>query len=84
MSSDRWYWCFTHQRVEADSERDDPENALGPYATAEEAANWRAQVADRNEHWTADAKAWDEGWIDDDQDEGEETTDRSAADRDLI
>lgn len=62
MTTDGWYWCLTHERVEAADERDDPDNALGPYATAAEAADWRARVEERNERW----QAADEAWADDD------------------
>jgi hypothetical protein len=58
MTSEGWYWCFTHERVEGAGERDDPDNTLGPYATAVEAADWRARVEERNERWREDDEAW--------------------------
>lgn len=61
MTSDGWYWCLTHDRVEAAGQRDDPDNALGPYPTAVEAADWRARVEARNERW----QEADEAWADD-------------------
>jgi hypothetical protein len=48
-----WYYCFKHQKVEIRDEcrrRD----RMGPYPTAEDAANWRQRVAARNEAWEED------------------------------
>ena len=50
VASGQWYWCLRHQRVEpadgcANSER------LGPYPTAEAAADWKATTEARNEEW---------------------------------
>lgn len=46
----QWYWCFKHSAVEppdgcANTDR------LGPYASPEEARNWRERVHARNEAW---------------------------------
>ena len=58
MTTEGWYWCLTHERVEAGDDRDDPDNTLGPYATQAEAANWRARGEERNQRWQDDDKAW--------------------------
>ena len=46
----RWYYCFKHDKVETqdDCRRRD---RMGPYATREDAENWRERVADRNAEW---------------------------------
>lgn len=66
MDGERWYWCFTHDRVESGDQRDDPDNALGPYASAAEAADWRSKNEQRTEAWAEADKAWD-----DDEDAGD-------------
>lgn len=58
MASTRWYWCFTHDRVETGDERDDPDNALGPYDSEGAARDWRSTAEDRNERWKEDDEAW--------------------------
>lgn len=58
MTTEGWYWCFTHDRVEAANERDDPDNVLGPYATAEAAADWRSTTEQRADAWKEADKAW--------------------------
>lgn len=55
----RFYWCLTHSRVEGADERDDVDNALGPYATREDAQNWKERVEERAEAWKADDEAWE-------------------------
>jgi hypothetical protein len=59
MDAERWYWCFTHDRVESHDQRDDPDNALGPYPSAAAAADWRSRAEQRDEAWVADDKAWE-------------------------
>ena len=54
-----WYWCLTHERPEAVSERDDPDNSLGPYATEDEARNWKQRNEDRAAAWKAQDLEWD-------------------------
>ncbi len=63
MDAERWYWCFTHHRVESADQRDDPDNALGPYPSAAEAADWRSRAEARAEAW----KEADEAWSGDDE-----------------
>lgn len=54
-----WFWCLRHQRVEGPEEYCGAEDRLGPYASAAEAENWRERVAERNEEWDADDRAWE-------------------------
>lgn len=56
MSTTEWYWCMTHGRVE--SERDDPDNSLGPYPTEEAAQNWKATAEARNQAWDDEDERW--------------------------
>lgn len=50
VAGDGWYWCLRHSRVEPrDGCRD--ADRLGPFATPEDAQNWRATFAERNERW---------------------------------
>lgn len=45
-----WYYCFKHERVETRGNCDEMDR-MGPYPTRQDAENWRAQVAARNEAW---------------------------------
>jgi hypothetical protein len=64
MSATQWYWCLTHDRAEGADVRDDPDNALGPYESAEAAADWRRLNEERALKW----KVEDEAWTGDDAD----------------
>ena len=64
MTATEWYWCLTHDRAEQAAVRDDPDNALGPYPSAEAAADWRRLNEDRALKW----KVEDEAWTGDDAD----------------
>ena len=68
MTTEQWYWCLTHERVESAEERDRPDNAMGPYPSPEAARDWKALVEERNEAW----KQADEEWegTDEDEDDG--------------
>lgn len=70
MTQIEWYWCLTHGRPEAADDRDDLENALGPYESPDAAANWKDRVEERAVAWKAADKAWsgDDDW--DDEDDG--------------
>lgn len=59
MSEIRWYWCLTHERPEAFDERDDPDNALGPYKSAEAARSWKQRNEERAEAWQEQDEAWE-------------------------
>lgn len=48
-----WYYCFKHQTVERRGECVEMDR-MGPYPTADDARNWRARVAERNEQWDED------------------------------
>ena len=58
MTSATWYWCLTHERAESAEVRDDPDNALGPYPTAEAAADWRRLNEERALKWKVEDDAW--------------------------
>ncbi len=45
-----WYYCFKHEKVETHDECHQRDR-MGPYATREEAENWRERVAERNAEW---------------------------------
>lgn len=64
-----WYWCLTHARVEAADDRDDVDNALGPYESEDAARNWRETNEARAERWKAEDKAWRGDEDDDDADD---------------
>ena len=59
--TDEWYWCLTHSRPEPATERDDPDNALGPYATESAARDWKALRDQREEAWKDDEDEDDDG-----------------------
>jgi hypothetical protein len=58
MTSTEWYWCLTHDRAELGEVRDDPDNALGPYPSAEAAADWRRLNEERALKWKVEDEAW--------------------------
>ena len=45
-----WYYCFKHRKVERRDECNEMDR-MGPYATSEDAQNWRQIVAERNRAW---------------------------------
>lgn len=49
----RWYWCFKHSDVEGQAGCP-AKDRMGPYASPEEAQNWRERVQARNETWDAE------------------------------
>ncbi len=61
-----WFNVGTGQ-VETDETRSPDANVLGPYRSAEEAANALDHARENTEKWDADDRAWDErnasgGW----------------------
>jgi hypothetical protein len=54
-----WYWCLTHQQAEAADQRDDPDNALGPYASPEDARDWKRINEERALKWKVEDEAWE-------------------------
>lgn len=58
MSTIEWYWCLTHQQAETAEQRDDPDNALGPYPSAEAARDWKRLNEERAEAWKEDDERW--------------------------
>lgn len=59
MTITGWYWCLTHARVESAEDNDDPDNALGPFPTEDDARNWRERHETRAAQWKADDEAWE-------------------------
>lgn len=59
MSTAQWYWCLTHGEAEHADQRDDPDNALGPYDSPDDARDWKRINEERAERWKADDEAWD-------------------------
>lgn len=57
------YWfCLKHNRVESDAEIDSKgDDRVGPYPSAERAANWREEFAARNERWDEEDREWENG-----------------------
>lgn len=51
--SEQWYWCFRHTAVERGPGCPNTDR-MGPYASEEEARNWRERVLARNEAWDAE------------------------------
>ena len=41
-STDKWYWCFEHQRAEHEGDQCRATDRLGPYPSEEAARNWQA------------------------------------------
>jgi hypothetical protein len=66
MTDIAWYWCLTHQRAEAAGDRDDPDNALGPYESPDAARDWKERSEARAQAW----KEQDEAWEDDEPEPG--------------
>jgi hypothetical protein len=58
MTATEWYWCLTHQRAETAAERDDPDNVLGPYASAADAADWKRINEERALKWKVEDEQW--------------------------
>lgn len=55
-----WYWCLDHHRAEQGKAC--PEKArMGPYSSAEEAANWREKAKKRTERWQDEDARWERG-----------------------
>jgi hypothetical protein len=59
MSTIEWYWCLTHQQAEAADQRDDPDNSLGPYASPDEARDWKRINEERALKWKVEDEAWE-------------------------
>ena len=58
MSTIEWYWCLTHERAETAEDRDDPDNALGPYDSPDAARDWRQTHEDRALKWKLEDEEW--------------------------
>ncbi|HWB72762.1 MAG TPA: hypothetical protein VG452_11140 [Egibacteraceae bacterium] len=55
-----WYWCFRHERVEGRGACP-AKDRLGPYASPQEARNWKERVEERNQRWDAADERWRRG-----------------------
>ena len=56
-----WYWCLRHERPEREGEQCEADDRLGPYASREDAVNWRERVEQRNEQWEEEDERWSGG-----------------------
>ena len=59
----QYWYCLTHDAVEAEGESCPTGKQLGPYPTREAAANALAKVEERNDEWDDDP-AWNDDWGD--------------------
>lgn len=57
--SERFYWCIRHQRVERAGQACPEQFRLGPYATEDDARNWRERRDAREDRWEAEDEAWE-------------------------
>lgn len=57
-TSDGYFWCLRHSRVETASEACAAMHRLGPYPTAAEAERALQTVRERNEAWDAEDARW--------------------------
>ena len=55
----QWYFCLEHDKVEREGEGCRLDRAMGPYATAEAAANWKQTAEARNEAWDEEDRRWE-------------------------
>ena len=56
----QWYWCLRHQRAES-TQRCKADVLMGPYGSAQEAAQYSEKAAARNEAWDAEDERWEGG-----------------------
>lgn len=54
-----WYWDLERKIVVPASQRGSFDHVLGPYATKQEAENWKSIAEERNEDWDEDDQAWE-------------------------
>lgn len=54
MEPGEWYWCLRHQRAESYEDVCPASERMGPYATKEDAENWRQLADARRRRWEAD------------------------------
>lgn len=58
ISGDQWYWCFDHNRAEAEGQQCRAESRLGPYRTKQAAEDWKSTAEQRNEVWEEQDREW--------------------------
>ncbi|MPZ27061.1 MAG: hypothetical protein GEV12_11765 [Micromonosporaceae bacterium] len=61
MSSDGYYWCLRHKRVESGDNMCAARHRLGPFDTAAEAERALERVRERNEAWDEEDARWEGG-----------------------
>ena len=59
LSEEYWY-CMKHRRVERYDETDSA-NRIGPFPTADAAANALQTIAEREQRYEQEDRAWNEG-----------------------
>lgn len=57
MSDHQWFWCLDHGRAEQ-GVGCRAERRLGPYPSADDAANWRQLRDAREQAWEDDDRRW--------------------------
>jgi hypothetical protein len=57
--SEQYYWCTRHNRVETAGDVCPEQFRLGPYASEEEARDWRQRRDSREDRWQAEDDAWE-------------------------
>ncbi len=57
----QFFWCLRHDRVEERNQACEADQRMGPYASAEEARNWREKKDARNEKWDREDREWEQG-----------------------
>lgn len=56
--NDQWYWCMTHQRAEQ-GVGCRAQDRMGPYPSAQAAADWKQTRDAREDDWEEQDEAWD-------------------------
>lgn len=64
--AERWYWCLTHDRPEAESHVCRASGRLGPYESEAAARAWKERAENRNEDWEEEDEEW-ESWPDEEK-----------------
>lgn len=58
--SGQWYWCLRHNRAES-TERCGAELRMGPYESAEAAAQYAEKAKARDDAWAEEDERWENG-----------------------
>lgn len=54
MEPGQWFWCLKHRRAESYDNVCPADERMGPYASKEDAENWRERAEARNREWDAE------------------------------